>query len=151
MATMIKINSQLLHSALDGYNVEHGTTTTDLARKMGRADSYLFTIMNRGTIPTSTMTMLSALFGIKPEAYVWTKEDEEPEEEIPEEPEWDYRYEVLADKGCVKAYICHYGEIAAYAFARIKIPQTPVTIAQAISYAAHMCYKKLEQEELEAL
>lgn len=147
--TMIKINSKKLHEALDAYNAEHGTNTSELARQMGRADSYLHTIMTRGTMPSNAMKMISLLFGIKPEDYVWTHEDEEPEE--PETTGWDFQFEVLPEKGCVKAWIVQGGETLVHGFARIKLPQTNTTIAQAVSYAAHVCYKKVEQLELEAL
>ena len=147
-STMININPKKLRELLDAYNDEHGTTYADICRQLGRSESYVHSIMKRGSIVPAAMKMISVLFGIKPEDYVKTVADEP---EIPEEPAWDFQFEVLPESCCVKARIVCGGDTLVYSFARIKQPQTNLTIAQAVSYAAHMCYKKAEQLELEAL
>ena len=146
--TMINVNTKKLRGLLDAYNAEHGTSIADLCRQLGRAESYMHAILARGTITPAAMKMMSVLFDIKPEDYVKTVEDEEPEEPVRED-KWDFQVEILPDSGCVKARILCGGETVVYGFARIKQPQTNLAIAQAVSYATHICYKKAEQVELE--
>lgn len=137
---MIEINGAALKERCMNYASLHGTTLGGMSRELGYNSNFLSITCGRDSINTAAAKSLETMFGIDVASCVGAPKDE-----------WDYRYEVQADNGLVKAWIFHNEEIAAYAYARIKLPQTPVTIAQAISYAAHMCYKKLEQEELEAL
>ncbi len=147
MSIMLNIDSKKLHGLLAAYNAEHGTTLAALSRRMGRTGSYLNTMMHRGTASPNATAMLRALYDIRPEDYVKTVE--EPEE--PKEPAWDLRYEIEPAKAYVKVQILVDGECLTSGYARIKQPQTNLTVTQAISYATHICYKKAEQMELEAL
>ena len=142
---MININRNKLRALLDDYNAEHGTTYVELSRRMGRAGSFLHTCILRGTVSPNTTAMLKALYGIRPEDYVGA------EEEPKKKGGWEFKVDIEPEKGRCRAYIILGGEVVVEGFAKIKDVTSKLSIVQATSYATHICYKKAEQEELEAL
>lgn len=142
---MININSVKLRALLDDYNAEHGTTYAELSRRMGRTGAFLHTCILRGTVSPNTTAMLKALYGIRPEDYVGA------EEEPKKKSGWEFKVDIEPEKGRCHAYIILGGEVVVEGFAKIKDVTSKLSIVQATSYAAHICYKRVEQEELEAL
>ena len=142
---MININSVKLRALLDDYNAEHGTTYAELSRRMGRTGAFLHTCILRGTVSPNTTAMLKALYGIRPEDYVGA------EEEPKKKGGWEFKVDIEPEKGRCHAYIIQDGEVAVEGYAKIKDVTSKLSIVQATSYATHICYKKAEQEELEAL
>lgn len=148
--TMVKINPEKLRFILETYKKANHTTLSEMSTSLGRCDSYLNNVLHKGVCSSATMKMLNLLYGFRPEDYVWTVDDEAEEVEESTD-EWTVEWKVEPEKSRALCRVRCGEEDIAYGYAKVKDPTSRLSIMQAISYAAHICYKKVEQMDLEAL
>lgn len=143
---MKTINSDQLKQILTVYAKGHGTTLAAMSRDLGFADSYLNNVLYTGKIRTGMLKALESFLGVDLQCCIIP--DDMPETEMPKA--WDVQWAVNLDTSIAKVVCLKNGEEAYHGLAKILDANNEVSVLQAISYAAHICYKKAEQAYLEA-
>ena len=139
----LPIDKSRFLSALNAYNDEHGTTLAELSRSMGYADNFLSATSGQGRISTPASRLLEVMYGVKYEDYC-------PRHEAPAPDAGEYRAAVQFDLPQRRVTVCITTPDGRDVQARaiVKDPGDEMSVLQAVSYAAHMCYKFAEQRRL---
>ena len=123
------------------------TVSTDV---LGRNDNYLTQAFWKCAMPGETVTMLCKKYGLRKEAYMQKPVPPKPVQmELDTAPRkgWESTLSVNIGAGIVSLAFFKDGQKVASGRAKI-FDSTEHGVMQAISYAAHMCYKFSEQREL---
>ena len=160
---MIKFDPEKMRKWLD----DRKLTATEVSLASGRGPGYMAVAVHRGCMSQAQAVAMNALYGFKladvmptpkravePEPVVETKPVAESK---PQNDDWQSEYDglewndyqlrvkVLPDRLCVT--VLRNGAVCVHAWSNRK-SLSEVDTLQAISYAAHMCYKFVQQKEL---
>lgn len=123
-----------------------GVTFTEASREMGRYDSFMSKVVAAGEFPARQFDLFCRLYDVSPEAF---KPDEPKEINTDVDhagKPWSLTLDVHPNK--VRVGINYCGSEVYGAWSHVK-DNTELGLVQAISYAAHMCYKLAEQKKLQ--
>lgn len=132
---MVKINPV----AFKGWIQDNGHKMNQLSIDLGKSANYLSGAICRGEIASQTLQLLELKYGLDP------NEVKAAEPKKSEEAGFSLGLIVKPDR--VRVSVLHNGQELYSAFAKIN-GDTETKLMQAISYAAHLCYKMAEQKEL---
>lgn len=140
---------------------DHNLTATEVSVATGRGPGYMAVAMHRGSMAPAQAVVMNAMYGFKladvqptPKRAIAPKPVAEPkpqdddwqsEYNAPEGDDYELRVKVLPDRLCVT--VLRDGAVCVHAWSNRK-SISEVDTLQAISYAAHMCYKFVQQKEL---
>ena len=135
----VKINAE----AIRRHCVTSGYTMADLARRMGRTQSYFSNVLSRGTISASAYPLLVSVAGVDPDR------ETPPKTEAQHAPQPGGRYSLTLQTkpDRIRLALCDGGKEISYAWSKLR-GSSELDLAQAISYAAHLIYKFSEQRTL---
>ena len=124
----------------------HRLTATSISLETGRAPGYISRCLCQKELPVTQLKIMESMYGLQ-------AADIAPDKMLPvtaEKNNADLQYSVKAEVGdrVVRFYIMLGDELVQSAWSKIK-DDSELSVIQAISYAAHMCYKLQEQKELE--
>ena len=138
-SSMIPINP----AAIRAYCASEGITLAELARRMGRTQSYLPGAFVRGTLSRTVYPLLVSVTGVPHEEFL-AREVETP---APEKPAEKYSLNLDVSDDRVRLGFCRDGKEVRHAYS-IRKGEDDFALMQGISYAAHMLYKFAEQDKL---
>ena len=133
----IKIDGEKLKNALK----KRGLTAKEVSGSIGKNSNYVIGCVCNGAISDAAMQLIEIKYHIPREEI----EIREEKKQVSAEPGFSLNLVVKPDR--VRVSINHNGKEIYGAYARIN-GDTETKLIQAISYAAHMCYKQAEQREL---
>lgn len=125
---------------------ETNVTLTEVSREMGHYDSFMSKVVAAGEFPARQFDLFCRLYNVSPEAF---KPDEPVEINTTADhtgKPWSLTLDVHPNKVHVGINYC--GSEVYGAWSHVK-DNTELGLVQAISYAAHMCYKLAEQKKLQ--
>lgn len=117
-----------------------GKSFKQVSEELGRYDCFVSRYVSMGEFPARSMELLCRMYGLPKDTFVKkgpTLKKDEPT------GEYSMSLDVRPDK--VKVGIYYKNELLYSAYAATK-GNSEVNLIQAISYAAHMCYKMAEQK-----
>lgn len=123
-----------------------GLTAAQVSTASGKSERYLSNCLQNREIPLTQVQLLEALYRLKVDDIAQTAP---PEETSKSKNCAGYQVAVNVYPQAVKFTILFEGKQIQCAWSRIK-DNSEVSLFQAISYAAHMCYKLREQKAIEA-
>lgn len=141
--------------ALERWLSAQPETQRALAGKLGRGATYFSDIKRKGTMRLLNYNFFIKTFGLSDGTFIKKEHTPEPfvapsqSSRTPREHEDGYWLNLRYSPTSVKVQVMYKDESIIGAVAKIK-DNTQLDFVQAISYASHMCYKFLEQKELEA-
>lgn len=132
---------------------ERGMGMRATAMDVGKSANYFYSACHAGAVSTSVLLLMEKLYGLNADDWKPDPEPELPEivplkaaDAYPGEIEgYDISLKVFPNK--VRVGVSYQGQEITGAYAIIK-HNTEASLLQAISYAAHMCYKFYEQGDL---
>lgn len=147
----VSINKQELSKWLG----ERPESLTELAERIGKSSSFFTDVKRKEKMTTRVYKLFVREFSLPAGAFI-KQEPQEPEPfvapdqtcSMPIEHEDGYWLKLKYSQTNVKVQLMYKDEVIIGACSKIK-NNTQLAFAQAISYATHMCYKFLEQKELE--
>lgn len=141
----VKIDPQKIR----GFAKSEGKTLSQLSYEIGKSANYLSTCMCNGEMPEGTYRIFCQLHGVKTDRFIPDPPKPAPVEQPKMVNQLDLPYttelKIFPDR--VRFTIFYKGQPIYSAFSYIK-GKTETDLMQAISYAAHMCYKLAEQKKL---
>lgn len=137
----VKINAE----AIRRHCVASGYTMADLARRMGRTQSYFSNCLSRGSISASAYPLLVSVAGVDPDAFL--ARETPPKTEAQHAPGGRYSLTLQTKPDRIRLALCDGGKEISYAWSKLR-GSSELDLAQAISYAAHLIYKFSEQRTL---
>lgn len=142
MKYMVKINPQKMRNVLR----DRGLTQTEVSEAIGKSKNYISVCTCYGEISATALQLIGIKYGIT-EKDIAPEKKKEPEQK-PEAHSTGFSLSLLVKPDRVRVGISHNGEEIYSAWSRVN-GDTETKLIQAISYAAHMLYKKAEQKELQ--
>ena len=146
----IKIDSDVMR----GIITANGDCVTAASKKFGRSDTYFGKIMLRGTMQDNALDHFCEVYGVDKDSVLYHEPIPEPKEEptqlsIDEHRGYwtDLQFYPNKVKLTLNFTECGATVEVAHAYSKIK-GESELNIVQAISYAAHMVYKIVEQNQL---
>ena len=146
-----QINFGLLHSDINKYCTKEGITLSDISsKKLFRGVNYLSACISRKRIPQNSLLAVLDIIDQPLVKYKLKKEEEKaavPCQQGVEDNgggEWYCKLSVRPQFGIVSLAIYHGDKEIAVGHAKIR-ENTDTEIAKSISYAAHICFKNVEQ------
>lgn len=139
---MIKLDRKMIkldREKTKKFAKERGLKLDDIAYAIGRGTGYISSAFAKNGIPKATLDLLCRIYDVPQETFL---PDPEP---VAPFSESGYTTEISVQDGKVHFIVRNNGEEVVSAFARIK-NDTELAVMQAISYAAHMCYKFAQQK-----
>ena len=131
-------------------------TRYELGEMIGKGGSYFYDVIRRGTMSIHVYRLFLKVFNLPEGSFLLPAEPEpacEPEPPAVAQTEstdgWRVSLQVMPKKGKVRFAVLVNGEEMVHAHSWIKKQGDYLSIMQAISYAAHMCYKLTEEKVLE--
>ena len=132
---MVKID----RDAFKAWGKDNGYRMRQLSMDLGKSANYLSGAICRGEIASQTLQLLALKYGLDPKDVM-----ERPHKA--QEPA-GFSLDLMVKPDRVRVAVMHNGRELYSSFARIN-GDSETKLMQAISYAAHMCYKQAEQREL---
>lgn len=132
---MVKIDP----NAFKAWVHDNGYRMRQLSMDLGKSENYLSGAIFRGEIASQTLQLLALKYGLDPKDV--TERPHKAQELA------GFSLDLMVKPDRVRVAIMHNGRELYSSFARIN-GDTETKLIQAISYAAHMCYKQAEQREL---
>lgn len=141
---------------------KRGLGACAVAKELGRANNYITDSLRLGRFTGPTVAALKAVYGISPEDYAPDPEPPKKPVATPEEAPtgqkihipaataetgWQTRIKVKPDRLCMTVYFNGVPVVEGHSRVR---GDKELDLMQAISYAAHMCFKIAEQKKLMA-
>ena len=123
---------------------DKGLSAAQVSTASGKSEKYLSNCLQNREIPLTQVKLLEALYGLKLEDVAPAAPSEGDSKN-----EAGYQVAVNVYPKAVKFSILFEGKQIQCAWSRIK-DRSELSLFQAISYAAHMCYKLQEQKAIEA-
>lgn len=142
MKYMVKIDPNKMRNVLR----DRSLTQAEVSEAIGKGKNYISCCICTGAISTTALQLIGVKYGIT-EMDIAPEKKKEPEQK-PEAPSTGFSLSLLVKPDRARFGISHNGEELYGAWSFVK-GNTEKNLLQAISYAAHMCYKKAEQRELE--
>ena len=139
----VKINAE----AIRRHCVASGYTMADLARRMGRTQSYFSNCLSRGSISASAYPLLVEVAGVDPDAFLARETPPKTEAQHAPQPGGRYSLTLQTKPDRIRLALCDGGKEISYAWSKLR-GSSELDLAQAISYAAHMIYKFSEQRTI---
>lgn len=139
MSYMVKIDPQKMRNFLR----DNRLTQTEVSQAIGKSRNYLSVCLVNREISATALQLIGVKYGIR-------EQDVAPESPPGGDAPTGFSLSLLVKPDRVRVGVMHNGDEIYAAFARVN-GNTELKLIQAISYAAHMCYKKAEQKELEAI
>lgn len=135
-SSYVKINAE----AIRRHCVASGYTMSDLARRMGRTQSYFSNCLSLGSISASAYPLLVEVAGVDHDAFL--ARETPPKTEAQHEPQPGGRYSLTLQTkpDRIRLALCDGGKKISYAWSKLR-GSSELDLAQAISYAAHLIYK----------
>lgn len=133
----IKIDGEKLKNALK----KRGLTAKEVSESIGKNSNYITGCVCTGAISDAAMQLIEIKYQI-PREEIKIIEKENLSNASP-----GFSLNLVVKPDRVRVSINHNGKEIYGAYARIN-GDTETRLIQAISYAAHMCYKQAEQREL---
>lgn len=142
---MIKLDRKMIkldREKTKKFAKERGISLEDISYSLGRSKSYIsYAMSSESGIPNAKFDFLCRIYNVPQETFL-----PDPEPVVaPPVLEGGYTTEISVQDGKVHFVVQNNGEEVVSAFAHIK-DDTEVAVIQAISYAAHMCYKFAQQK-----
>ena len=141
--------------ALERWLNSQPETQKALAEKIGRGQCFFSDIKRHGRMAAVVYNFFIRTFNLPDGTFIKKEHTPEPfvappqSSRTPREHEDGYWLNLRYSPTSVKVQVMYKDESIIGAVAKIK-GNTQLDFVQAISYASHMCYKFLEQKELEA-
>lgn len=127
---------------------EHGMTLREMSIGIGRSEGYLYGVVRNGQMKENVYNLMRQIYGL-PEGIFLTKQDvkqgEQEEKSGGAVDGYQIRLDVYPNK--LNVEMSYLGQPMYDAYAWIK-GDTELDLVQAFSYAAHLLYKKAEQDAL---
>lgn len=142
MKYMVKIDPQKMRNVLR----DKGLSQVEVSEAIGKSKNYISACICNGEISATALQLIGIKYGIT-ERDVEQERKKEPEQKT-QAPSAGFSLNLLVKPDRVRVGISHNGEELYSAWSLVK-GETETKLMQAINYAAHMCYKKAEQKELE--
>lgn len=142
-SSYVKINAE----AIRRHCVTSGCTMADLARRMGRTQSYFSNVLSRGTISASAYPLLVSVAGVDPDAFLARETPPKTEAQHAPQPGGRYSLTLQTKPDRIRLALCDSGKEISYAWSKLR-GSSELDLTQAISYAAHLIYKFSEQRTL---
>lgn len=140
----VKINAE----AIRRHCVTNGCTMTDLARRMGRTQSYFSNVLARGSISASAYPLLVSVAGVDYDAFLARETPPKTEaQRATTHPDGQYSLTLQTKPDRIRLALCDGGKEISYAWSKLR-GSSELDLAQAISYAAHLIYKFSKQRTL---
>lgn len=139
----VKINAE----AIRRHCVASGYTMADLARRMGRTQSYFSNVLARGSISASAYPLLVSVAGVDHDAFLARETPPKTEAQHAPQPGGRYSLTLQTKPDRIRLALCDGGKEISYAWSKLS-GSSELDLAQAISYAAHLIYKFSEQSSL---
>lgn len=139
----VKINSE----AIRRHCVANGCTMADLARRMGRTQSYFSNCLARGSISASAYPLLVSVAGVEHDAFLARETPPKTEAQNAPQPGGRYSLTLQTKPDRIRLALCDGDRETYYAWSKLR-GSSELDLAQAISYAAHLIYKFSEQSTL---
>lgn len=139
----VKINAE----AIRRHCVASGCTMADLARRMGRTQSYFSNCLARGSISASAYPLLVSVAGVDHDAFLARETPPKTEAVPPAGMGGRYSLTLQTKPDRVRLALCDGDKEIYYAWSKLR-GSSELDLAQAISYAAHLIYKFSEQSNL---
>lgn len=144
--TAAEINFDLLKRDVKAYCEAHHCTMAEVStQKLYRGNSFLSARFSEKRMPTNSLLGLLQVIEQPLKRYEIQQEKPEPVKQE-QGDEWGCKLLVNKEFGIVSFVILHNGEEFAKAHSKIG-GDADVDIAKSISYAAHVCYKNVEQND----
>lgn len=152
---MSNVNVKIDVPALVAWLAAQPESQADLAARIGKGANFFSRLKRSGEMRLLTYNLFVKTFNLPDDAFI--KKELKPEPFVapvqngnyPHEHEDGYWLRLKYSPTNCKVQIMFKDEVIIGAASKIK-GNTELDFAQAISYAAHMCYKFLEQKELES-
>lgn len=138
-SSMVPINPD----AIRAYCARADISLTELARRMGRTQSYLHQAFARGSMSPTAYPLLVSVAGVPHEEFL-AREVETP---APEKPAEKYSLNLDVSDDRVRLGFCRDGKEVRHAYS-IRKGDDDFALMQGISYAAYMLYKFAKQDKL---
>lgn len=135
--TMTRIDPTKLRVWLDA----HGLVYKDVSYNLGQNDSFISQVLASGAISDRKLDLFCRLYQVNKAQFLPGTAQSHSDEQGP------YSVGLVVRPDKVRLTIRHEGQDILSAWSYIKGPDE-ADLVQAISYAAHMCYKLAEQNKL---
>lgn len=142
-SSYVNINAE----AIRRHCVASGYTMADLARRMGRSQSYFSNVLSRGSISASAYPLLVSVAGVDPDAFLARETPPKTEAQHAPQPGGRYSLTLQTKPDRIRLALCDGGKEISYAWSKLR-GSSELDLTQAISYAAHLIYKFSEQRSL---
>lgn len=144
MKYMVKIDPNKMRNVLR----DRGLTQAEVSEAIGKSTNYISCCLCNREISTMALELIRIKYGISIKEISPEKKKEPEKKPDEEDSPTGFSLSLLVRPDRVRVGISHNGEEIYSAWSVVK-GDTEKNLIQAISYAAHMCYKKAEQRELE--
>lgn len=141
MKYMVKLDPHKMRNILKA----KGLSQVEVSEAIGKSKNYISVCIFNGEISMTALQLIGIKYGIT-EKDIAPEQKKEPERKD-EASTVGFSMSLLVKPDRVRVGISHNGDEIYNAWSRIN-GDTETKLIQAISYAAHMCYKKAEQKEL---
>lgn len=142
-SSMIPINPD----AIRAYCARAGISLTELARRIGRTQSYLQQAFARGSLSTTVYPLLVSVAGVPHEEFLARETPPKTEAQHAPQPSGRYSLTLQTKPDRIRLALCDDGKEISYAWSKLR-GSSELDLTQAISYAAHLIYKFSEQRTL---
>ncbi len=129
--------------ALKQYLRQNGVNQKELSRRIGRGDNYISSLIYTGKAPKCVWPVILREIGAPPSSFALA----EKPKEAPKSSMTGWNLTLRCRPGAVNVTVSFDDSEVASGWGRIK-EETDLGLVQAISYAAHMCYKKVEERTM---
>ena len=146
MKYMVKIDPQKMRNVLR----DKGLSQVEVSEANGKSKNYISVCICNGEISTTALELIRIKYGISIKEISPEKKKEPEKKPESETSPTGFSLSILVKPDRVRVGISHNGEELYSAWSLVK-GETETKLMQAISYAAHMLYKKAEQKELEGV
>ena len=149
-----KVGIEIDTEALSKWIAGTWKTKVELAAEIGRGDGYISRVIKEGKMPKTTYDFMCKTFNLPAGTFIpkppAPPKPEKPKTVIPPasaETGWQTRIKVAPDKVHFMVYFNGMEVVTGSSW--IKEPRKELQLMQAISYAAHIAYKLMEQKVLQ--
>ena len=144
MKYMVKIDPNKMRNVIR----DRGLTQAEVSEAIGKSTNYISCCICNEAISATALQLIGVKYGITEKDIAPEKKKEPEKKAASEASPTGFSLSLLVKPDRVRVGISHNGEELYGAWSFVK-GDTEKNLIQAISYAAHMCYKKAEQRELE--
>lgn len=140
--TSIRIDSEKLRNWIKNKVL----TYKEVSYELGQCDSFISKVIQIGSIPRRKLDLLGRVYGVDPHAF-WAQDTRKSPPPNCTQVQGPYSLGLTVKRDRVRVSVHYEGRELYSAWSYIK-GSSESDLMQAISYAAHMCYKMSEQNKL---